>query len=252
MMVVDGMRLLAGTILAQRDKTKPNQRQRGMEWGRRKWRHLLDRRCHCFPNCHPISTSCQKQTGEDHNISGMNWPSWVVFQTSSWPIFRTEAGVQFTTYNGWNASAGPSYGGLGVSSGVNQSSTSQVTIVKDQLGMIQVSMLRQDALGTEAGAVRSLLDLIQQTNRRTYTSSNSRLIRRTRSDGVHGTVHEDGLLPGADKLQGKDQRKRQRTLAMPLGMSILSSKESLICRRSHKTSSLRISGISLSTCRHSR
>lgn len=118
------------------------------------------------------------------------------------------SGVQFTTYNGWNASAGLSYGGLGVSGGVNQSSASQVTIVKDQLGMIQVSMLRQDALGTEAGA--SALSVGLNTTDKSANIHQFQFQVDPKNPEAMASMEQfmkTGLLPGADKLQGKDQQK---------------------------------------------
>lgn len=117
-------------------------------------------------------------------------------------------GVQFTTYNGWNASAGLSYGGLGVSGGANQSSASQVTIVRDASGMLQVSMLRQDALGTEAGASVLALGL----NTKNGQSNTHQFQFQADPNNPEAMKAMDqfiktGLLPGADALQGKDQQQ---------------------------------------------
>lgn len=66
--------------------------------------------------------------------------------------FNVNGEIQFTSYNGWNASGGARYGALSASMGGGRSTANQVTLKLDDADTMTVSVMRQENVSGQVGA----------------------------------------------------------------------------------------------------
>lgn len=115
-------------------------------------------------------------------------------------------GVHYASYNGWNASAGVTYGAVSVTGGGGQSSVNDVTVMNRD-GMFEVSMIRQDGLNTEAGLAIAGVGL----NGSTQTTDQHEFKfqvdpKNPEAMAAMQTFMQTGLLPGADKMTSEEDQ----------------------------------------------
>ncbi len=109
-------------------------------------------------------------------------------------------GVHYASYNGWNASAGVTYGAVSVTGGGGKSSVNDVTVMNRD-GMFEVSMVRQDGLNEEAGlAIAGVgIDTASQTTDQ-HEFKFQVDPKNPEAMAAMQTFMQTGLLPGADKM----------------------------------------------------
>lgn len=108
-------------------------------------------------------------------------------------------GLRFTSYNGWNAGAGVSYGALSVNANGGRSSAHEVAIAK-QDGQLTVSVARQDGLNSEAGL--NVLGLGLKGNQDTTNTHRFNFTVDPKNPEAMQSMQtflQTGLLPGADR-----------------------------------------------------
>ena len=122
------------------------------------------------------------------------------------PLLEDGDGFRYTTNNGWNASAGASYGLVSASVGGGASSATDLTMVRTG-NLLTVSMMRQDGVTStaEMGIAGIGLDVTQgsgDAHQFQFTVD----IENTEAMEQMQVFMETGLLPGAQQLDSPAQQ----------------------------------------------
>lgn len=136
-------------------------------------------------------------------------------------------GVQLTTHGGWNVGAGVSVLGVGLGGGLERTSADQVTIVKDPAtGKLVVDTRHQKADNVNVG-VEALGFGIGWEDKNSNTSQFKFEVDPDNPAAMKELEQfcQTGLLPGADQLQGKPQRRAAETFQQSRGEVEKLSKE---------------------------